>query len=367
MYWVFRRISFFFIAIFILADIAGAQPVVYTADGFEPPKFVSGKLAGSNMFNGQNGWLATADLGHTVNLNGIVVQKNIVKDGAQAGEWDASQMDFNYAHLRTNTVFNPKASDKVEILLDIYLKEDINRSNAWGLDVYGGPAIRLTWWTIRSGDNLFVMDPLVTNWVDTGFTIKRDTWYKTRTVIDFKNMTSTLYINNLPIYTTDVIDKFLAFGFASIFLDDPGEDKMYFDNFVVQYYSVIGLASDSSTLSEKGGKVNFFLDATAGNANQNYILLTSATGTSPGIPLPGGAILPINWDLVTSLNASMLNTPLFNSFLGTLDASGKANAMLEIKGALGPGAVGLKLFFAYALDKGAVFASSNAVTITIVK
>lgn len=356
--------SILLLAMVVLGDAGNAQSVVYAADGFEAPRFKLGKLAGSSFYDGQDQWLATADIYHDVNYNGIVIQNNTVKHGAQAGQWDASQMDFSYAHLRRNTVFDPQKK-RVEVLLDIYLHENKNRSKAWGLDIYGGPAFRLAWWTVRSGDRVHVMD---NEWKDTGFVVKRNTWYSTRTVLDFKTFKSTVYVDNLPIYTSDFIDKCPGFGFASIFLDDPGEDMMSFDNFVVGFCSDVQLSTDTHTLSEKGGKVNFFIEASQKNAGNYYILLGSATGTSPGTPLPGGETLPISWDLLTTLNAALLNTPLFDDFLGALNASGVAKAVLDTQGPLGPGIMGLNLHFAYAVDTGGyAFAPSNPVSITIVR
>lgn len=368
-YWAHVRFNLILIIAFIVvAGAAGAQPVLYDTEGFEQPKFVPGQLPGSTIWNGQDGWVVTADISHSVNLKGIIVQGNTVKDGVQAGEWDASQMDFEYAHLRRNTVHNFKPNDEVEIVMDFYLAEDANKSVAWGLDVYGGPLFRLTWWTVREGDKLYVMDPGVGNWAYTGVVIKRDTWYHARTVITYKNMTSTLYIDNAPVYTSGLIDPCLGLGFAAIFLDTPGDDKMYFDNFVVQHSAAIELAADTKTLPLAGGIVNFTMSAGTDNGNRDYILLGSATGTSPGIALPGGAILPLNWDPFTDMVLALINTAHFKDFLGVLDAMGMGSAQLDSLGPVSPHLVGIHLYFAYALQlQSGDFAASNPVSIEIAR
>jgi hypothetical protein len=111
------------------------------------------------------------------------------------------------------------------------------------------------------------------------------------------------------------------------------------------------LKTDLSTLSEStGGTVNFTLMAGEDNASRNYILLGSASGTEPGIPLPGGMVtLPLVWDQFTDLVLAMGNTLVFQQFRGSLDSMGQSTATLDSGGALPPGLVGLKLYFAYTL------------------
>ena len=117
--------------------------------------------------------------------------------------------------------------------------------------------------------------------------------------------------------------------------------------------------------AQTGGTVNFKLQAGAGNAGRNYIMLGSVTGTSPGFPLPGGlAVMPLNWDPFTDLVLAFLNTPIFSSFLGGLDATGAAAAQLNAP-PLPPAAVGLIMDFAYALNKP-FDCASNPVSIRII-
>ncbi len=109
------------------------------------------------------------------------------------------------------------------------------------------------------------------------------------------------------------------------------------------------LIADVDQISEKtGGKVNFSLDATKTNANRKYFLLGSVTGHSPGTKLPGGMILPVNWDIFTDLVITFMNTPLFVNFAGKMDVSGQALATFDTLGPV-PGAAGIMLTFAYTL------------------
>lgn len=124
--------------------------------------------------------------------------------------------------------------------------------------------------------------------------------------------------------------------------------------------------SDVDQISEAtGGHVAFTLDAGTGNAWRSYIIVGSVSGTSPGITLPGGmATLPLKWDVFTSVVIDLLNTMPFQSFLGQLDANGKAGAIFDTLGPI-PGLAGVTMSFAFALNKPWDFAS-NPVNIDIV-
>ena len=104
------------------------------------------------------------------------------------------------------------------------------------------------------------------------------------------------------------------------------------------------------------------------HANRTYLLLGCVTGTSPGTPLPDGTILPINWDLLTNFVLAFLNTPIFQNFLGTLDAAGSASATFDTLGPLPKGTAGVVMSFAYALPYSAPggWFASNAVDIEII-
>jgi hypothetical protein len=109
------------------------------------------------------------------------------------------------------------------------------------------------------------------------------------------------------------------------------------------------LSPDVATLSAtSGGTVNFQLHAGSSQGGRLYLLLGSFTGTEPGIPLPGGAVLPLVRDSFTNLILGNLNTPAFADFLGILDAEGSGSASWST-GPLGSSVVGLTLNFAYAL------------------
>ena len=80
--------------------------------------------------------------------------------------------------------------------------------------------------------------------------------------------------------------------------------------------------------------------------------------------LAGIATLPLNWDILTNLVVAFVNTPPFSNFMGQLDSAGSSSAKFDTLGPI-PGAAGLTLYFAYALNNPWDFAS-NPVAVDIV-
>jgi len=112
------------------------------------------------------------------------------------------------------------------------------------------------------------------------------------------------------------------------------------------------LFSNSYFLSAaNGGSIDFFLDAGSDNANRNYILLGSFSGTEPGTALPGGfTTLPLNWDPLTNFILALVNSNLFTHFMGVLDGSGQGQALLNVH-SIPSNYAGLAMYFAFALNK----------------
>ena len=80
-----------------------------------------------------------------------------------------------------------------------------------------------------------------------------------------------------------------------------------------------------------------------GMANENYIMLPSL-GDAPGIPVTGQRTLDLVPDPLFSIAASFPNGPVFNGFVGTLDAAGKATATFAIPN--DPAALGVDIHLA---------------------
>lgn len=116
--------------------------------------------------------------------------------------------------------------------------------------------------------------------------------------------------------------------------------------------------------ADSGGIVYFTLNPGIDNANRNYALFGCASGTSPGLPLPGGhAVLPINWDVLTDVILQNANvSPVFMNFIGKIDATGMAKAQLNCPPI--PGFGGTRLNFAFAMNNPFDYAS-NPVTVML--
>ena len=123
----------------------------------------------------------------------------------------------------------------------------------------------------------------------------------------------------------------------------------YFDNWNVEA-DPNPLFADTSTLSARsGGVVNFTLNAGVDQANRDYFLLGTSSGTMPGTQLAPGVVLPLNWDVVTDTIIGLANGPMAMGFSGTLDDGGMGSATLDTLGYLPSDTAGITLNFAYVL------------------
>jgi hypothetical protein len=109
------------------------------------------------------------------------------------------------------------------------------------------------------------------------------------------------------------------------------------------------LQEGTDAISVQGGSVNFTLKAGEDNAFRDYLVLGGISGTSPGTPLPGGAVFPLNFDVFTEVVLAYLNTPIFSNFLGIMDANGEAAAQLNAP-PVDPNLTGLVMYYAYACN-----------------
>lgn len=74
--------------------------------------------------------------------------------------------------------------------------------------------------------------------------------------------------------------------------------------------------------------VPFVLNAGAAEGGRPYLLLGSASGTSPGTPWTGGLTLPLNSDRLLEFTLSAPNSTELPGSQGALDATGRAEAAL---------------------------------------
>jgi len=120
--------------------------------------------------------------------------------------------------------------------------------------------------------------------------------------------------------------------------------------FVRRIVKDASLWGDAYTLSTATGSlIRYNLDAGTANAGRQYLIMGTLSGTSPGFTLPGGMVMPINWDLFTTFMLTSLSNPVFQDFIGVLDGAGCATAELNTFGPINPLVVGMDINFAFTL------------------
>ena len=114
-------------------------------------------------------------------------------------------------------------------------------------------------------------------------------------------------------------------------------------------------ASPPSISMPVGGTITLELNAGLGNAGRTYFLVPSRSGTSPGVVLPGGLVLPVNPDSLTQLAYGPAGPAYFVNLFGSLDGAGSATAQVNVPALSAMS--GFTLDFAYFLLPGFDFVS----------
>lgn len=128
---------------------------------------------------------------------------------------------------------------------------------------------------------------------------------------------------------------------------------------------VVGLTANLATLSvQTTGTQTLSLDAGVARAGRIYFLLGTFTGTSPGLTLANGTLLPLNPSFYLTFTATRPNTALLTNSLGLLNASGQATSAFHLPHVPST-AAGLVLHHAYVLLQPIDFVS-NPVSLTLV-
>ena len=88
-------------------------------------------------------------------------------------------------------------------------------------------------------------------------------------------------------------------------------------------------ASGTTITLTQGGNVALDLILGAAHAGESYVLVASASGTSPGTPV-GLFVVPLNLDALTLFTLDQANTAWFVNTLGTLNGQGRAQGSLVL-------------------------------------
>lgn len=125
-------------------------------------------------------------------------------------------------------------------------------------------------------------------------------------------------------------------------------------------------ASTDGVSMSAGGSVNFVLDGGSASAGNTYLMLASASGTVPGIPIDG-LILHLGFDALVMHMANNPNTAPYANTFGALDALGMGTASLTVPAGTFASLAGATIHHAFVVfgAGGAVNLTSNATALTL--
>ncbi|MEZ5963692.1 MAG: hypothetical protein R3F56_07585 [Planctomycetota bacterium] len=356
---VFRSISLGKVAVVaaVAATTAGltAQTGPYSTDSFEAHRFVLAPLGGEgfqNLTAGQDGWMLFDDQAYPADYTAAMVQTSVVRSGRQAVKFDAARMSPGcYGELRRNAFFS-LTTGVLEIELDFMIQSS-SRPSEWGFYTQPAPhpqTCQMRWWIKPNGQIEFLSTPnrqLVT----TNHFVSKDVWHHMRSVVDILGDRNEIYLDGTLVGSGRPIGVYASLpdhGFTQIELLGAGNDAMVFDNFTVRERTAPhGLSVDLPRLPiGLRSTAMFHLAGGAALAGRTYVLLGSASGTTPGTRI-GQVTLPLNVDGFFGMIGSNLGTALLPGFAGVLGADGGATASFDTQVPVPSALVGTNLDFAY--------------------
>jgi hypothetical protein len=130
--------------------------------------------------------------------------------------------------------------------------------------------------------------------------------------------------------------------------------------------AIRALASDKPTVSlSQGGVVTFSLDLGVPYAGAIFATVGSLAGTSPGITVVPGVVVPLVFDSWLAGMITTPNAPPYANSIGVLDAQGIGRTTITVPMGLPPSLVGTMIWHA-SLAVGSPWVASNAVVLTAV-
>lgn len=345
-----------------------AQTGPYTAESFEAHRYQAGPLAGTDLWNGQDGWILL-EQAYPPNLNAATVQSAVVRSGARAVKFDASLLTpGTFGELRRNSMFN-LTTGVLEIELDFLITTSSNPSE-W--EIYSQPApmppsCYLRWWIAADG-RIEYLDTPNRVLVQTNTFVTKDTWHHARSVVDVTNDRTEIHVDGVLVAVGTPIATFGALpmhGFTQVNAYGAGNDAIYLDNFTVRERTAPhGLSVDLTRLPKDLHSVmTFRLAGGSSLANRPYALAASLSGTSPGTLL-GSVVMPLNVDAFFGMIVGAFGQPHLAGFLGTFNADGNAYAVFDTLIQMPAALVGLNLDFAY-VTLAPIDAASEPVRATV--
>lgn len=133
----------------------------------------------------------------------------------------------------------------------------------------------------------------------------------------------------------------------------------------------LSLQTANTVSLSAGGTVKFAIQRGKLAAGAPYLMLMSASGSTPGLQIPfaGGSVhLPLNFDAATLFGLQFVNSGVFVAFQGVLDTKGEAVPRFVVPGGVNePALFGLPLAFAAVLGEAGPYisATTNAKVVTL--
>lgn len=127
--------------------------------------------------------------------------------------------------------------------------------------------------------------------------------------------------------------------------------------------SLVGFPSFASV--SLGGQQALLLDAGADHAGRAFLILGSASGTTPGTSI-AGLPLALNPDDYFGFTLIAPNEPYFANSNGTLDGEGRAIATLDVPLGTDPALAGVTLHHAFVLYDPVCDFVSNSVPLDLI-
>ena len=135
----------------------------------------------------------------------------------------------------------------------------------------------------------------------------------------------------------------------------------------VAIVDLVGLWTDVDTVSlSTGGQQQLNLRGGPSFANELYLVLGSATGSTPGFDFNSHVHLDLIPDIYTWFTAKLASRAVLQNTLGVFDSAGRATAAINIPPATDPTLAGTTLWHAWIAGTPIPTLGSNTVTITLV-
>ena len=340
----------------VLVAVLHAMPVMaqngpYDSESFEVHRYALGNLAGTDLWNGQDGWILFDSLAYPGNLAAARVQDQVVRHGQQAVVFDAAAMSPGcFGELRRNAMFN-LGTGVIEAEWNFLITSGTNPTARWEFYTQPAPMPQSCQqrWGITGNGQVEFYDTPNRVLVSTSHFVSKDVWHHARSVVDITGNRTEVHIDGVLVAAGTPIAVFGALpahGFSQFDCVGAGNDALYLDDFRVRERTAAhGLRADPPRLPiGRRTVVDLHLAGGAALANRSYAVFASLSGTNPGTPI-GSVTMPLVADGFMGIVIS--NLAVLPGFLGTFNPDGNAEAVFDTQIPVPAGLLGLQLHFAY--------------------